>query len=268
MTIGQRILAARMEAGLSQRELAGESITRNMLSAIEHDKARPSLDTLVYLSGALKKPVGYFLGEDAPVVEGYEALVAARNAYDSGKFRECLEYLIQVPEGEVLEREARLLKLLARLSLAEQALHGGRTPYARELLDQAEQVLEDCPYGMPELKRRLYLLRGRTAARPGQLGPILNKIPEDGVLLLRARSALSEKRYGDARRYLDALDHRDAQWNYLMGEALFGLKEYKQAAACFHIAEQTMPTAVRRRLQICYAELKDFEKAYRYATME
>ena len=31
MTMGQRILAARLAAGLSQRELAGEEITRNML---------------------------------------------------------------------------------------------------------------------------------------------------------------------------------------------------------------------------------------------
>ena len=30
MTMGQRILAARTAAGLSQRELAGEEITRNM----------------------------------------------------------------------------------------------------------------------------------------------------------------------------------------------------------------------------------------------
>ena len=36
MTMGQRILAARLAAGLSQRELAGEEITRNMLSSLDH----------------------------------------------------------------------------------------------------------------------------------------------------------------------------------------------------------------------------------------
>ena len=41
MTMGQRILAARLAAGLSQRELAGEEITRNMLSSLEHDTANP-----------------------------------------------------------------------------------------------------------------------------------------------------------------------------------------------------------------------------------
>ena len=64
MTMGQRILAARLAAGLSQRELAGEEITRNMLSSLEHDTANPSVATLRYLAGRLGRPVSYFLGED------------------------------------------------------------------------------------------------------------------------------------------------------------------------------------------------------------
>lgn len=268
MTIGQRILAARQEAGLSQRELAGESITRNMLSAIEHDKARPSLDTLLYLSGALKKPVGYFLGEDLPVVEGYELLTQARSAYDGGKYRQCLELLEKIPEGEVLGREVGLLKVLAALDLAEESLKGNRTPYARKLLDQAEKAGEGCPYFTPELRRRLLILRARAAGRSSQLAPLVEAIGEDGTLLLRGKAALSEKRWADAVRYLSAMDRRDDQWDLQMGEALFGMKEYAQAAEHFHAAEKAMGKAVRKKLQLCYAELGDFEKAYRYATME
>ena len=104
MSIGERILAARTDAGLSQRELAGETITRNMLSALEHDKAKPSLDTLYYLSEMLKRPVSYFLGEDTPAVEGYETLLEARSAYDSGKYKRCAEKLDQIPEGTILDR--------------------------------------------------------------------------------------------------------------------------------------------------------------------
>ena len=36
MTIGQRLKQARLEAGLSQRQLCGDTITRNMLSLIEN----------------------------------------------------------------------------------------------------------------------------------------------------------------------------------------------------------------------------------------
>ena len=84
MTLGQRILAARLEKGLSQRQLAGEEITRNMLSALEHDGANPSVATLRYLSEKLGKPVSYFLGEDLPPVQGYETLLQARQACSAG----------------------------------------------------------------------------------------------------------------------------------------------------------------------------------------
>lgn len=268
MTIGQRILAARQESGLSQRELAGENITRNMLSAIEHDRAKPSLDTLLYLSQALEKPVGYFLGEDTPAAEGYEEMVRARQAYDGGEYRNGLELLEKVPDGAVLGREVALLKVLASMALAEQALSDGRIPYARELLEQAEKSGRDCPYFTPELERRLAILRAKAVSRPGQLGRLIREIPEDGALILRAKAGLEDQRYDDARRYLEAVDHRDEQWNYLMGEALFGLKDVKSAAEHYHAAEKTMGKQVRRKLQLCYAEMKDFEQAYRYATME
>jgi transcriptional regulator with XRE-family HTH domain len=266
MTIGQRILQAREEAGLSQRQVAGEHMTRNMLSFLEHDRAKPSLDTLIYLSGVLGKTVGYFLGEDQPCVAGFDALCLARQSYDAGAYRACMEQLRQIPAGAVLDRERQLLEILSRLSLAEQALADGRRPYARELLEQAGE--KPCPYWTEELRRRLAILQAQAEDHPGALRAAVERIPEDGVLMLRAWSALEEGRYPDACRYLEAMDRRDADWYCRMGDALFGLGEYARAAECFHKAEETMPKAVRRKLQLCYARLKDFEQAYRYATME
>ena len=266
MSIGERILTARTEAGLSQRELAGETITRNMLSALEHDKAKPSLDTLYYLSEVLKRPVSYFLGEDTPVVAGYEALLEARTAYDSGKYRRCLDRLNQIPDGVLLDREKGHLKMLALTAQGEQALAEGKIPYARELGKQAATAAEEDPYATCWDKRRIALLRGNTVNRNGQLASVVQELGREEGLLLRAKLALGEKRYEDAQRYLDAVDDRDGQWNYLMGEALFARKEFERAAECYHRVEEKMGKQVRRRLQICYAELKDFEKAYYYAT--
>lgn len=257
MTIGERILAARQELGLSQRQLAGENITRNMLSAIEHDKARPSLDTLQYLSEKLGRPVGWFLGEDTPVVEGFDVLKQARLAYDGRDYRTCLNLLEQIPAGEVLGREVSLLRVLATLSLAEQAMEDGRIPYARKLLEQP--VGGNCPYFNRALEQRLAILRSRAE--------LSGDIPEDNTLILRAERALKQKRFADARRYLDALDDRDEKWHFLMGEVLFGLEDHAGAVQMYHLVEEAMPQAVRRKLQLCYAALKDFEKAYYYATM-
>ena len=63
MTMGERLRQAREEAGLSQRQVCGDQITRNQLSQLEHDRVGPSVETLRYLARQLGKPVSYFLGE-------------------------------------------------------------------------------------------------------------------------------------------------------------------------------------------------------------
>ena len=46
MTMGEKLRQARMEAGLSQRRVCGDRITRNQLSLLEHDRVGPSLELL------------------------------------------------------------------------------------------------------------------------------------------------------------------------------------------------------------------------------
>ena len=65
MELGQKILRLREAAGLSQRQLCGDVITRNMLSLIEHGSARPSMGTLKILAARLGKPLSYFLDDQA-----------------------------------------------------------------------------------------------------------------------------------------------------------------------------------------------------------
>lgn len=248
MTLGQRIRAARMEAGLSQRELAGEEITRNMLSALEHDAANPSVATLCYLARRLGKPVSWFLGEDGPAVDGWEALRDARAAFDSGAYRHVRELLKGEP-GEALAREWHFLNALSLLREAEDAIRQGRLPYARELLGKPG------PFPLPELERKAMLLRFLCGCSTA--------LPEDDTLLLRAEGALADGRSADAERYLLALDDRDERWNYLMGESLFSRGAYKKAAEHFHRCEDAMD--VRGRLEVCYRELEDYKLAYYYA---
>ncbi|MFA6947811.1 MAG: helix-turn-helix transcriptional regulator [Eubacteriales bacterium] len=64
MTLGEKIRRARQERRLTQNALADGFITRNMLSKIENGSAKPSLETLEYISGRLKMPIGYFLSPD------------------------------------------------------------------------------------------------------------------------------------------------------------------------------------------------------------
>lgn len=237
MTMGQRIRLSRMEAGLSQRELAGGEITRNMLSSLEHDAANPSVATLRYLAQRLGKPVSYFLGEDGPP----EAVTAFR----SGDYRRCRELLTGA--------EKEWLEPLALLREAEQALSDDRIPYARELLQKLEGLTS--PLFGPESARYAAILRAKCG--------LAAEIPEDDALALKAGSAIRDGRYDDAARYLNAADDRDARWHHLTGECVFHSGNYAAAKDHYHRCEDTID--VRARLEVCYRELEDYKMAYFYA---
>ena len=63
MNIGQKIKEIRKSKGITQSVLAGQKITRNMLSAIERGTARPSLETIEYIAAKLSTPLPYFFSE-------------------------------------------------------------------------------------------------------------------------------------------------------------------------------------------------------------
>ncbi len=99
MTLGEKLRQARLEAGLSQKAVCGDTITRNMLSQIENGAASPSVATLQHLARQLGKPVGYFLGEEIPVapqlplLEAVQSLERIRHLLRAGKIREGRELL-------------------------------------------------------------------------------------------------------------------------------------------------------------------------------
>ncbi len=265
MTIGTRIRQARQELGLSQRELAGEDMTRNLLSALEHDRAKPSVDTLMVLSQKLHRPVGYFLGEEESEKRGENALHQAREAFDQGDWAKCRTYLEQLSGEENGDRERTLLLALTLKHQAQEAWKEGRIPYARTLLEQAEEAGKSHPYLEEGFFWELSLLRGNLAQTPEERANALQALDGDEVLLLRGKVAVEAQDWDNALRYLQGMDHRQGQWYWLMGQTLFALGNYAQAAEAFHQVEDTMGQPVWKQLQACYAALGDYEKAYRYA---
>lgn len=63
MELHEKIRRMRLEAGMTQSELAGDMITRNMLSQIENGSATPSVRTLKYLADRLNTSASYFLSD-------------------------------------------------------------------------------------------------------------------------------------------------------------------------------------------------------------
>ena len=61
--IGEKIHRLRVKRKMTQAELAGDQITRNMLSRVENGAALPSLPTVWYLADRLGVPAGFLLAE-------------------------------------------------------------------------------------------------------------------------------------------------------------------------------------------------------------
>lgn len=262
MTLGEKIKQARQEAGLSQRQLCGDAITRNMLSQIENGSARPSMDTLRLLAAGLGKTVSYFLEEDAVTSPNLQVMTDARAAFDEKNWARVLKILEDYRQpDELFRREYQLMLDLSELALAEDALAQGKTRYAEELL--AEPVSSH--YCTEELERRRKLLLAR--AVPELTGKIARELPNlDEELLLRAAAALEQRNADRSGALLDAAEnHNTPRWNYLRGEVYLAKGQYTKAAVCYLKAERDLPERCIPKLEQCYRELGNYEKAYEYA---
>ncbi|MBP3684066.1 MAG: helix-turn-helix domain-containing protein [Oscillospiraceae bacterium] len=260
MELGEKLRAARLEAGLSQRQLCGEEITRNMLSQIEHGTAMPSMKTLQYLASRLGKSVSYFLEEGAVISPNQQVMDAARQHYDKGEFSEAAEALSEYRSPDpVYDREQQLLQALLFLKLAERAVAQKRNIYARELLGQVQ--LEGC-YCAEALQRQRLLLWGKTGG-----DDVVRLLPNlDEELELRAKAAFGNGDLERAVRLLDAVeDQSGPEWNLLRGQILLAQTRYREAAQCLHRAEAAYPKEAYFRLEHCYRELEDYKRAYEYA---
>ena len=264
MELGEKIKQARLEAGLSQRQLCGDTVTRNMLSQIENGSARPSMDTLRFFAARLGKTLSYFLEEDAVLSPNQQVMGRAREAFDSGNWEAVLESLKDFREpDELFCRERDLLTALATLELAEHALKQGRDLLARQLLEELR--IPEKSYCALALRRRRGLILGRVA--PEERPRICRELPGmDEELIFRAQDALDR---GDSLRceqLLEAAEDKTAErWNLFRGQTHLARGQFTKAAVCFLRVEERYPEICYPKLEACYRELGNYEKAYEYA---
>ncbi|HWI47807.1 MAG TPA: helix-turn-helix transcriptional regulator [Rummeliibacillus sp.] len=80
-TLGNRIRTLRKQRKLTLAALAGEHITKGMLSLIENDKANPSMETLQYIAEQLQVDVSSLL-EEVSIVELRDILEKVEEIYN------------------------------------------------------------------------------------------------------------------------------------------------------------------------------------------
>lgn len=260
MTLGEKLKKTRKEAGLSQRQVCGTVITRNMLSLIESGSAQPSVETLQYLAAQLGKSAGYFLDDEAVLSPNIRTMESLRKAVEDEGLDEAMALLSQmVLPDPVFAWEFQYLQGVVLLAAAERALKNHREGYARELLENMPEP------PTPDLQRRKLLLQG---AIPGSDLPGLCRglASLDEELMLRAQAAAEEKNYPRAAALLDGAERQNQpQWCLLRGKLYLKTGDPRKAAALLLQAEKAFPQETVVLLEQCFRELGDYQRAYYYA---
>ncbi|MBZ5201035.1 helix-turn-helix domain-containing protein [Planomicrobium chinense] len=85
-TLGERIKKLRKEKGLTLQTLAGDVMTKGMLSLIENNKAKPSMESLAYIAGQLGVHSNELL-EEVPTTELRELLQEVETLYKADLYQ-------------------------------------------------------------------------------------------------------------------------------------------------------------------------------------
>lgn len=144
--IGSKVRHLRNSRGLTQKELAGDTVSRNMLSMIESGNALPSLETLMHISDVLGIPPGYFLAEgDEELMYGKrEALGTILDLIKDKKYTEAASLCESFSDSDA---ELRLYFTMCHLSAAKEFLDQFMLTSADEHLNLAMKSSKNLPFG-------------------------------------------------------------------------------------------------------------------------
>ena len=145
MTIGEKIKKLRTDKLMSQTELAGGEITRNMLSQIEHGSATPSLNTVNYIAARLNVSPGFLLAdeEDERLYLKHAEISNVKKAYTAGNFALCYDMC-----KNCQWRDDELMLILAKCALrvGVEEFSKGELHTALGLLDEALEMCGETIY--------------------------------------------------------------------------------------------------------------------------
>ena len=151
MTIGEKLRDLRISQKITQSELCGDMITRNMLSRIENGAALPSLPTLQYLSNKLGVSAGYFLDDNEEVLpyRKIHLMPKIKELYRKGDFASCLALAAQLDSDD----EAALITAESLLNLGIRLFREEQLHSAEGFFERAITSCRACLYDLSHIEK-------------------------------------------------------------------------------------------------------------------
>lgn len=165
--LGKRIKEARLAKKMTQSDVAGDFITRNMLSQIESGTANPSLKTLEYLTSVLDIPIQVLLpdGKDREEEKEelpYELLLECKQSFSEKDYTLAAETAEKLMESD-LDDEAYAISARCYMNMAQQMEKENDLSAAAELAEKAYEYADRGIYNSRDIKTAASLLLNRIA---------------------------------------------------------------------------------------------------------
>ncbi|MBR4872879.1 MAG: helix-turn-helix transcriptional regulator [Clostridia bacterium] len=149
MNIGEKIKTLRTQRQMTQAELAGESVSRNMVSLIENGRATPSIQTLESIAQKLRVTTAYLTADEREqtILSKSEMLADVRLAFSGKNYRICAD-LCRTLYGRGLEPDHEIDLAMAEslMENAKEAFGEDRVRLCCALLDEAVFYAERTMY--------------------------------------------------------------------------------------------------------------------------
>ena len=281
VNIGKKIYDLRTEKLMTQSDLAGEFITRNMLSSIEHGTALPSLQTVIYLASRLNVPVGYLLSDEKEehLYRKMQSFAEVKGAYASKEYRICKQ--ICKSKLDSSDDEVNLLLAECSLRIAIEHFENGELHKCCSELDEALALSRKTIYSTEHIKEIAdvyftYLSHVSSLLYSNDEGDEDddNEDITDGFLdFARAYERFVDGEIEGAQEYVDENADADSQYVSFLSALLAEQRgDYVEAKdILMHLLSSDkvlgdlMLYTVFEHLEKCSREVEDYKSAYEYA---
>jgi transcriptional regulator with XRE-family HTH domain len=278
--IGEKIKQLRLSKLMTQADLAGAQITRNMLSSIEHGTALPSLPTAMYIAERLNVPVGYLLSDEDQefFYRKMMSMANIRHAFEAHDYAGCLSLLLAL--GEEQDDELFLLRAECEYGIAKHAFEQGRLRFAAIALDRALGAMDKTVYDTAWLRERVAVcFRYMISVSSTLVSDILDNTEIENARALgdplveyaMAIEALEGDRAKSAQEFIAR--HPDSLYAIRLSALLLMKKgEYKEAQGILEsllnrdeLTFGVLLYEVFGDLELCYRKNDDYKKAYEFS---
>lgn len=280
MNIGKKIKELRTKKLMTQAELAGDVVTRNMLSCIENGSAQPSLGTLKHIATKLGVPMGYLLADESEenLYTKMSEIKDIKNAYISGNYRICRDMCMNTQiEGD---DEVSLIAAECSLAIAKEEFGAGFLRSAAHYLDEAIGFAEATAYHTEHIRSAAAVyfryMRNISATLSSDVIDEEAEIKpfafDDFSKYAIAFEALDNGQIRLMQYFLSMLDEESPYALHIRGRTAIQERRFDNAHESLYAIlvhprkiEEPLMYFVFCDLEICCKEQKDFKGAYEYS---